>query len=310
MISVANPSPLRLTNWIPIVGKWTFEGDTARYEGPLGGGAPFGLALGSERFRGGRISFALRFEQPLGGSAGGIAVGYSAQDPSYVQVALGSFERAYAIQEYMPSAGWRLIADVGSAEHLTPGRAYRCSVRQQGQRLSLEVEGVRVLEKVLASPLSGDQLGLFTYGEKPVVISNVTMEPQRPRVFVAMQFSEPFDTFYEHVIRPVALEDEFNFEVVRIDEKHGPGIIFQEIKNEIADASIVVAEVTAPNENVFYELGYAHALNKPTILLAQRGKQLPFDIRSNRVIFYDDTIGGKNEVEEQLRNHFRAIVKE
>lgn len=52
----------------------------------------------------------------------------------------------------------------------------------------------------------------------------------------------------------------------------------------------------------------AHALNKPTILLAQRGKQLPFDIRSYRVIFYDDTIGGKSLVEEQLRKHFRSIL--
>lgn len=311
MIAAANSSELHLTNWMPIVGRWTFEANgVARYAGPLGGGAPFGLALSSEPFRGGRVSFAVQFEQPLAATAGGLAIGYSSQDAPYIQVALGSFDRAYAIQEYLPSTGWRLIASAGSAEHLSQGRSYQCCITQIGQRLTLDVERVRVLEKVLPGPLSGDQLGLFTYGDKPVTISDVTMEPQRPRVFVAMQFSEPYDTFYEHVIRPVALEDEFNFDVVRIDEKHGPGIIFQEIKNEIADAAIVVAEITAPNENVFYELGYAHALNKPTILLAQRGKQLPFDIRSYRVIFYDDTIGGKNEVEEQLRKHFRAIAKD
>ena len=32
-------------------------------------------------------------------------------------------------------------------------------------------------------------------------------------------------------------------------------------------------------------------MNKPTILLAKKGEELPFDIRSYRVIFYDDTIG-------------------
>jgi len=38
-----------------------------------------------------------------------------------------------------------------------------------------------------------------------------------------------------------------------------------------------------------YGHAHARALNKPTILLARRGRELPFDIRSYRVIFYDDT---------------------
>ena len=59
-----------------------------------------------------------------------------------------------------------------------------------------------------------------------------------------------------------------------------------------------------------YELGYAHALNKPTVLLARRGADLPFDIRSYRVVFYDDTIGGKPEVERNLEVHLKAILKE
>ena len=97
------------------------------------------------------------------------------------------------------------------------------------------------------------------------------------------------------------------FEVFRIDEKAGPGVIFQDIQREIEQAEIVVAEITPTNPNVFYELGYAHALGKPTILLAQRGAELPFDIRSFRVVFYNDTIGGKTEVERNLRNHLEAI---
>jgi nucleoside 2-deoxyribosyltransferase len=95
-----------------------------------------------------------------------------------------------------------------------------------------------------------------------------------------------------------------------IDELAGPGIIFEDIKRPIAEAKIVVAEITAPNQNVFYELGYAHALNKPTILLAQRGKELPFDIRSYRVIFYDDSIGGKPALERNLQKHLEAILRE
>ena len=71
-----------------------------------------------------------------------------------------------------------------------------------------------------------------------------------------------------------------------------------------------MAEITPPNQNVFYELSYAHALAKPTILLAERGKQLPFDISGYRVLFYDNTIGGKTQVEDGLKKHLTAILRE
>jgi len=58
-------------------------------------------------------------------------------------------------------------------------------------------------------------------------------------------------------------------------------------------------------------LGYAHALGKPTILLAERGKgPLPFDISGYRVLFYENTIAGKKQVEEGLRKHLTAILRE
>jgi len=121
-----------------------------------------------------------------------------------------------------------------------------------------------------------------------------------------MQFAEPYDTFYREVIQRQA--EAAGFDVVRIDEKAGPGVIFQDIQREIEQAEIVIAEITPANPNVFYELGYAHALGKPTILLAQRDSELPFDIRSFRVVFYNDTIGGKVEVERSLRRHLEAIA--
>ena len=100
------------------------------------------------------------------------------------------------------------------------------------------------------------------------------------------------------------------FDVLRIDEVNRPGIIFQDIQRKIEDAKVVIAEITAPNQNVYYEVGYAHALNKPTILLAQRGKELPFEVRSYPVIFYDDSIGGKPLLEKTLREHLHAILQE
>ena len=73
------------------------------------------------------------------------------------------------------------------------------------------------------------------------------------------------------------------------------------------DSEVVIAEISSSNANVFYELGYAHALDKPTVLLARRGEVLPFDVSGYRVIFYDDTIGGKSEVEATLDQHLANI---
>jgi hypothetical protein len=61
---------------------------------------------------------------------------------------------------------------------------------------------------------------------------------------------------------------------------------------------------------VFYEVGYAHAIAKPTVLLAQTDTPLPFDVSGFRVIFYTDSIAGKRIVERELRLHLQSILGE
>ena len=122
-----------------------------------------------------------------------------------------------------------------------------------------------------------------------------------------MKFEETYDNLYREVIRPVC--EKSGFEVQRADDVFRPGIILQDIINGLLDSDLVIAEVTPPNPNVFYELGFAHALDKPTVLLARRGGELPFDISGYRVIFYDDTIGGKPQVETTLNKHLTNILR-
>jgi nucleoside 2-deoxyribosyltransferase len=95
-----------------------------------------------------------------------------------------------------------------------------------------------------------------------------------------------------------------------VGEVSGPGVILHDIAQGIVEAKIIVAEITPVNQNVFYELGYAHALGKPTILLAERGKQLPFDVSGYRVLFYENTIAGKKHVYEGFKRHLEAILNE
>jgi hypothetical protein len=256
----------------------------------------------------GSVRIRIKFSDLEGDIAAGIVLGFQSERSRYVIVQLGGWERAYSIAEWVPSVGFQRIEEVGSARNLEANRAYNLHLHQTGQEIRMSVDDVPVIERVLPQPLTGSQLGLCAWGKAPIDFSELAVTSAKPQVFVAMQFGQPLDTLYQEVIYPRA--EALGLNVVRIDEVAGPGIVFEDIKRQIAEAKIVIAEITAPNQNVFYELGYAHALNKPTILLAQRGKELPFDIRSYRVIFYDDSIGGKPTLERSLQKHLEAILRD
>ena len=85
--------------------------------------------------------------------------------------------------------------------------------------------------------------------------------------------------------------------------------MIEDIKRQIAESRVVIAEITPSNPNVYYEVGYADALNKPLILIADREEGLkPFDVRAYRTIFYENSIGGKNRIENDLRAYLKGIM--
>jgi hypothetical protein len=101
---------------------------------------------------------------------------------------------------------------------------------------------------------------------------------------------------------------QFDLAAYRADDVQRPGVVLQDIIQGISEAEVVIAEITPANPNVFYELVYAHARDKPTILLARRGQALPFDVSGYRCIFYDDSIVGKREVEAALTQHLASLA--
>ena len=101
--------------------------------------------------------------------------------------------------------------------------------------------------------------------------------------FVIMPFDDEFDSAYELFIKE-ALEGA-GFETRRADELVNHRNILQDVIAGIESADLVVADLTGANPNVFYELGVAHSLERPTILLTQSVDDPPFDLRSYRVDF-------------------------
>lgn len=72
---------------------------------------------------------------------------------------------------------------------------------------------------------------------------------------------------------------EVNAVAVRADDLEHNGEIIEEIKKAIAEYDVIVADTTGANPNVCYEVGYAHALQRPTVLICRDSERLPFDLK-------------------------------
>lgn len=128
------------------------------------------------------------------------------------------------------------------------------------------------------------------------------MEDTKPKtfVFVLMPFAESFLDIYEVGIKPACQDAGAYCE--RVDEQIFVENILDRVYNQIAKADIIVAEMTGRNPNVFYEAGYAHALNKRAILLTQDSDDIPFDLKHYPHIIYGGKIASlKSDLEKRIR---------
>jgi hypothetical protein len=103
--------------------------------------------------------------------------------------------------------------------------------------------------------------------------------------FVIMPFGGWFDKYYEEIFCPAIKNS--GLVPKRADDLYRPSNIVQDIWAFTKKAKIILADLTNKNPNVFYELGLAHAATKPVILITQNIEDIPFDLRSLRIIEYD-----------------------
>ncbi len=292
------------SSWAPIMGDWQLGVERAEYLGS--DTSPRGILLGHSRLGSGTVKTIITLSDDV--DAGRILLGYESPNSRLLTAGLGGYGEAYVISEFDPDLGWSRMDGAGSRSNLEAERPYQVEVTLNGQRLALIVEGIRVLAYTLPQPLQVGQVGVFAWGVGSVIFGPVEVVTTPPSAFVVMQFTSQFDELYDEVIRPVC--DELCIEAYRASDIYRPGVILQDITQGLAESNVIIAEITPTNANVFYELGYAHALRKPVILLAKRDTKLPFDVSGYRVIFYDNAIRGKTRLETELRRHLSNIFSE
>ena len=117
----------------------------------------------------------------------------------------------------------------------------------------------------------------------------------KKRVFVAMPFAEEFADIYDYGI--LGAVNAAGYLCERADMESFTGNVMEWVKDRIATADLVVADLIGANANVYLEVGYAWGKGRPTILLVNDAECLKFDTRDQRCLTYSRI----KELEEKLK---------
>jgi hypothetical protein len=177
--------------------------------------------------------------------------------------------------------------------------------------LIASLEAAKLVDKV------GDKVRVLDISPGVAVASN---KPQQDRVpgaldiesgdscFVIMPFATPIGSYYEQLLEPGIKKAGLN--PVRADaDIFGTGKIMDQVWRGIKNARVLVAVLTGRNPNVLYELGLAHALDKPVVLISATEQDVPFDLHHIRVIYYEvnDPFWGQKLIDKVAENIVSAV---
>ena len=97
------------------------------------------------------------------------------------------------------------------------------------------------------------------------------------------------DRVLKHLITPALRQCGFlRDNIIRADEEPVPGRITARIEQHIQNDDLCIVDLTGLNANVMYEYGLRKGIGKPIIVIAQKDQKLPFDIKDELTIFYND----------------------
>lgn len=299
--------------WIPMIGEFkkerdiiVFQGGEIEHEGSKR--SITGHVLFNQKFNGGSITSEVSFEDIVSDTGCQIILYYEREDSSLkmLTAGIGPFGM-FAIQS-LDENGWKILSMSGDIKNIEKDKKYKLKVSLKGSTLSLNVNGIDTISCNVPFFVHQSQVGLWCQSSQKISIYDFDVITEKPKAFIVMQFTHQYNELYERVIKRVCEESEIDIECVRADESFDNGMIILDIINKIKESKIIIAEISPQNPNVYYEVGYSHALSKPTILIAEKGTKLPFDLSPFRVIFYENSISGKERIEDSLRKHLKEIM--
>lgn len=127
------------------------------------------------------------------------------------------------------------------------------------------------------------------------------VQVDRARVFCVMPFSEPWsDVVWKSCIEPAVINA--HLVPAKGDTTLRTGNLIVNVWNEILESGAVVADLSAPNPNVYFELGMTYALGRDLFVMVQHGTNLPADLKGAHYLEYElaDLADGAKRLQQQL----------
>lgn len=125
--------------------------------------------------------------------------------------------------------------------------------------------------------------------------------------FDSGKFDKRFNDIYKPAIEAAGLQ------AYRVDQDPGVLVPIESIEKGIRQAAICLADITNDNPNVWYELGYAFASDRPIVMVCSEertGKKYPFDIQHRSIIPYmADSPSDFDRLKQSLTAKIQAIVE-
>ncbi|QRG68555.1 hypothetical protein [Brevibacillus choshinensis] len=177
-------------------------------------------------------------------------------------------------------------------------------ISKLNNRMTTDVDGFKDMNHLVIAPENNNVD--YTKRQKKAELSNflrsfgineddMVINPNS--VFVLTPFHKDMRATYD-IIKGVCYAS--NLTCSRGDEELVSGEILPHIVKKIVNSRIIIANISGRNPNVFYELGIAHALDKPTILISKSLSEVPFDLQSKSIILYDNEAELTNMLQSAL----------
>lgn len=198
-----------------------------------------------------------------------------------------------------------------------PGLAEAVRARDQARRIQ-ELTGADGAFTVFAGFEGSADLGVVGLAQLAEVLgaeqpeTAPTRRVERRRrvaptrtIFAAMPFAREYEDVFWIAMAGAAAA--VGAGCTRVDEEEFTGDVVDEIQRLIHFSMLVIADLSESKPNVLYEVGYAHALKKPTVHICSTSlDDLPFDVRNWNTVVYGQ--GQTHRLRTDLTRRVKKIL--